>query len=712
MTQNLSYVRAAMIDQQDPPLPQKGAVRWVRENLLSGWLNILLTVLSIAAIWYVTSHLLHWFLNAVWNAGSLTECREVLSVLHQVGDNSGACWGVIRDRWTQLLFGSYPPAFYWRSILAMILLVVALMPVLFRDKVSGKLYYFSAFYPFLMPWLLWGGSFWVPLLAVAGFGVGYVALRLLTPVGGAVLGVVGAIVAALVWWIVAMTPINDALHRAVANMRIEGARDALIATQDGLAPRIAQIEADRDAVTAQVAVAVAAKNAIYAPLATEQFRRSVGPVLDEVAALFDGLGATSTQADLAAAYVGAHRLLLDFAPARAPEGMGPLLEQIKTTVRVRVTEDNLADAQEAVAEIGALVAQARGLTAANAMSDADLATGQAAFLGAMRELTALRETQTRIGAELFRMTEERRGATTLLRNIDQRAANIAAHPGLLAAAEEARAALPESVALLTSADDLPEGLAPADVAQLRDALRAEAALASNEGATFSIYYEVGRVGLQPVPSASFGGFQLSLIIGVAGIAMSLPLGILLALGRQSNLLIINKVSVGFIEIIRGVPLIVWLLTAQFLLNYFLPPGTEFDLVLRVIIMVTLFASAYIAEVVRGGLAALPRGQYEAADALGLDYWKSMQLIVLPQALKISIPGIVNTFIGLFKDTTLVLFIGLFDPLGLSNTIRATTEWNGIYWELFIFIGVLFFIFCFSMGRYSLFLERKLQRENR
>jgi general L-amino acid transport system permease protein len=111
--------------------------------------------------------------------------------------------------------------------------------------------------------------------------------------------------------------------------------------------------------------------------------------------------------------------------------------------------------------------------------------------------------------------------------------------------------------------------------------------------------------------------------------------------------------------------------------------------------------------VRGGLAALPLGQYEGADSLGLDYWQSMRLIILPQALKISIPGIVNTFIGLFKDTTLVVFIGLLDPIGLSNAIRATTEWNGIYWELFIFIGLCFFVFCYAMSRYSQYLERKL-----
>ncbi|MGR3756960.1 MAG: amino acid ABC transporter permease [Tranquillimonas sp.] len=223
---------------------------------------------------------------------------------------------------------------------------------------------------------------------------------------------------------------------------------------------------------------------------------------------------------------------------------------------------------------------------------------------------------------------------------------------------------------------------------------------------------IAPIGLTYIQSKDFGGFMLSFIIGISGIILSLPLGILLALGRQSDMFIINKISVGFIEIIRGVPLIVWLFTASLLLNYFLPPGTNFDLMLRVIIMVTLFAAAYIAEVVRGGLAALPRGQYEAADALGLDYTKSMRLIILPQALKISIPGIVNTFIGLFKDTTLVVFIGLLDPIGLSNSIRATTDWNGIYWELFVFIGLLFFICCFSMSRYSIYLERKLQREHR
>ena len=220
------------------------------------------------------------------------------------------------------------------------------------------------------------------------------------------------------------------------------------------------------------------------------------------------------------------------------------------------------------------------------------------------------------------------------------------------------------------------------------------------------------IGLPVVESDKIGGFLLSMIIGVSGIAGSFPLGIALALGRRSNLLFIKAMSTAFIEFIRGVPLITLLFVASTLLNYFLPPGTSFDIILRVVIMVTLFAAAYMAEVIRGGLAALPKGQYEAADALGLDYWKSMRLIILPQALKISIPGIVNTFIGLFKDTVLVSVIGLLDPVGILNPIRADQDWNGIVWELYGFIGIFFFIFCFGMSRYSMYLERKLQTGHR
>jgi general L-amino acid transport system permease protein len=222
----------------------------------------------------------------------------------------------------------------------------------------------------------------------------------------------------------------------------------------------------------------------------------------------------------------------------------------------------------------------------------------------------------------------------------------------------------------------------------------------------------GAFGLEPVRSAQFGGFLLTFIIGVTGIAASLPIGVLLALGRRSNLVFIKSICVGFIEFIRGVPLITLLFVASTLLNYFLPPGTNFDIILRVLIMVTLFASAYMAEVIRGGLAALSKGQYEAADAMGLTYWQSMRLVILPQALKVSIPGIVNTFIGLFKDTTLVSIIGLLDPLGISKPIRADNNWNGIVWELYGFVALVFFVFCWGMSRYSMQLERRLRAGDR
>jgi len=224
-------------------------------------------------------------------------------------------------------------------------------------------------------------------------------------------------------------------------------------------------------------------------------------------------------------------------------------------------------------------------------------------------------------------------------------------------------------------------------------------------------HRVVPIGLLQMGSDDFGGFLLSTVIGVSGITFSLPLGVLLALGRQSDLLIVKSFCVAFIEGFRGVPLITLLFVASLLLNYFLPPGTTFDVILRVIIMVTIFSAAYMAEVIRGGLAALPRGQYEAADALGLDYWKAQRLIIMPQALKVSIPGIVGNFIGLFKDTTLVSFISLSDPLQLVSSIRANQEWNGIYWELFIFVGLLFFVFCFSMSRYSMYLENKLKTDH-
>ena len=220
-------------------------------------------------------------------------------------------------------------------------------------------------------------------------------------------------------------------------------------------------------------------------------------------------------------------------------------------------------------------------------------------------------------------------------------------------------------------------------------------------------------GLAYVESDRFGGFLLAFVIGVSSISISLPIGILFALGRQSNMFLIHALSVGFIEFVRGVPLITMLFVASLLLQYFLPPGNNFDLILRVVILVTLFSAAYIAEVVRGGLASLPKGQYEAANALGLDYWQAQRLIIMPQALKVSIPGIVSTFIGLFKDTTLVAFVGLLDPLlGVTKTIRADIAWKGIYWEPYIFVGAIFFVVCFGMSRYSMYLEGKLKTDHR
>ncbi len=177
--------------------------------------------------------------------------------------------------------------------------------------------------------------------------------------------------------------------------------------------------------------------------------------------------------------------------------------------------------------------------------------------------------------------------------------------------------------------------------------------------------------------------------------------------------IVKWLCVMFIEFVRGVPLITLLFVANVVLAYFLPPEVTFDLILRVIIMITMFASAYIAEVVRGGLAALPRGQYEAADSLGLDYAQSIQLIILPQALKISIPGIVNVAVGLFKDTTLVSVISMFDLVGMiRGPIFGSLEWNGVYWEALGFAAFVFFIVCYSISQYSQWLERQLQTDRR
>ena len=222
----------------------------------------------------------------------------------------------------------------------------------------------------------------------------------------------------------------------------------------------------------------------------------------------------------------------------------------------------------------------------------------------------------------------------------------------------------------------------------------------------------GILGLSKIEYNLFGGFMLTVILGVSGIVCSLPIGILLALGRQSKLTVVRTLSVCFIEFMRGVPLITLLFVASSMLNYFMPPGTNFSILVRVIIMFTFFSAAYIAEVIRGGIQAIPKGQYEAGDALGMNYWQKTRFITLPQALKISIPGIVNTFIGLYKDTTLVVVIGLLDPLGIGRAALADTKWNGLSTETYLFVALFFFVSCFAMSRYSLWLENKLNTDNK
>lgn len=226
----------------------------------------------------------------------------------------------------------------------------------------------------------------------------------------------------------------------------------------------------------------------------------------------------------------------------------------------------------------------------------------------------------------------------------------------------------------------------------------------------SVVLLVGGVfGLSFVETSQWGGLLVTLVIAVTGIVVSLPLGILLALGRQSDLPIIRAFCISFIEIWRGVPLITVLFMASIMLPLFLPAGMSFDGLLRCLVGVAFFAAAYMAEVVRGGLQAIPSGQYEACKALGLNYWQSMRLVILPQALTLSIPGIVNTFIGLFKDTTLVMIVGIFDLLGIVMFHYTDPNWAAPQVPItgFVFAGFVFWIFCFAMSRYSLYMERRL-----
>ncbi|MFP4125096.1 MAG: amino acid ABC transporter permease [Alphaproteobacteria bacterium] len=215
-----------------------------------------------------------------------------------------------------------------------------------------------------------------------------------------------------------------------------------------------------------------------------------------------------------------------------------------------------------------------------------------------------------------------------------------------------------------------------------------------------------------VGTNAWGGLFLTLVISGIGITFSLPAGVLLALGRRSHLPVIRLICTTFIELFRSVPLITILFMFTTMLPLFLPVGVEVNQLVRAIVAVCLFASAYMAEVVRGGLQAIPRGQYEAAAAMGLGYWQATRLIIMPQALKIMIPTIVSTFIGFFKDTTLVSIIGLFDLLNMARAIGEDANWLGLFIEPFFVVTLIYFAFCFAMSQYSINLERRLDTGQR
>ncbi|SDZ52958.1 L-glutamine ABC transporter membrane protein /L-glutamate ABC transporter membrane protein /L-aspartate ABC transporter membrane protein /L-asparagine ABC transporter membrane protein [Jannaschia faecimaris] len=425
--ESVAFVRETEIPPAPPPVTETGAVKWMRENLFSGIANTVMTVIGVIVVIYLLSGLIPWILNGTWEGSSIRDCREVL------GDSGGGCFAVLAERWPQLLFGfQYPDHLRWRPTVAFVLLFLAVPPVLFF-KLPRWMLIFTALYPFLAYWLIWGGTLMAPIFSLLAVAFGYVAFTRAERYGFVLGLTAGVITAAVILWIGG------------------------------------------------------------------------------------------------------------FVTASAPE--------------------------------------------------------------------------------------------------------------LLA--------------------------------------------------------------IEAVPSRELGGFMLNMILGVVCVSLSVPLGIVLALGRQSRLPVVKGFCVVFIEFVRGVPLITLLFVANVVLAYFLPPDSNFDLIVRVIIMITMFSSAYIAEVIRGGLAALPKGQYEAGDSLGLDYAQAMRLIILPQALKISIPGIVNVAVGLFKDTTLVSVISMFDLVGMiRGPILSSTAWTGVYWELWAAACVLFFTVCYGISQYSQWLERQLRTDHR
>ena len=220
----------------------------------------------------------------------------------------------------------------------------------------------------------------------------------------------------------------------------------------------------------------------------------------------------------------------------------------------------------------------------------------------------------------------------------------------------------------------------------------------------------GDFGLEYIETGAWGGLSLTFIVSAFALILCFPVGMFLALGRRSNLPAIRYTSIGFIELWRGVPLITVLFMSAVMFPMFLPDGTYVDKLIRVLVAITLFEAAYMAEVIRGGLQALPKGQYEAAKSLGMGYWRMHFLIVLPQALKLVIPGIANTFLALVKDTPLIFVVGLLELAGMVNLAKTNPEWLGMAMEGYVFAGLVFWVICYAMSRYSQNLERKLSTE--
>jgi len=220
----------------------------------------------------------------------------------------------------------------------------------------------------------------------------------------------------------------------------------------------------------------------------------------------------------------------------------------------------------------------------------------------------------------------------------------------------------------------------------------------------------GLLGLAPVETDRWGGLPLTMLLATLSIVGAFPLAVLVALGRRSKMPAIKTVCVLYVELIRGVPLVSVLFMASFMFPLFMPPGTSIDVLVRVLVGITLFAAAYMAEIVRGGLQAIPKGQQEAADTLGLTYWQAQRKIILPQALALVVPGIMNNFIAIFKDTSLVTIVSLYELTGsMSLALNSDSNWRPFKIEAYLFIAAIYFAFCFSMSRYSLWIEKQLSR---